>query len=409
MLGAFTEMGPYVFKDGQKTMTKNNNSWTNLASMVFIESPCTVGFSYCTGFNSTYANDNSTADDNLQAVLSFFKKYPEFKENDFYVAGESYAGIYVPYLAYWIHNYNNDKNTLPGVKINLQGWIVGNAVTNWDYDGELANIDWLYYHAMYSPQDRPLIAEYCQGSNISKTAHACDYFTKTVENPLFNNDKINRYDLNGFCYSGSSKTYDPFPGKRRRMREMAQKDNQNAENLNEILGETPSCLDASGVNAYFNNATIRKELHIPDTLSRNVWSECSEELNYDEAGSIGSFWIYKELIPLQQYKILVYSGDTDASVSTLGTQRWLDRLRVEMAGSFYMLKTWAPWLFPSEVLYNPQLGGYATVFNGLTFVTVRGAGHMVPQWRPYQSYIMLHYWLEDIPFDTYPMTTFKGW
>lgn len=366
--------------------------------MVFLESPCTVGFSYCTGANSTKADDNSTAADNLQAVLSFFGKYPQYKENDFYVAGENYGGIYVPYLAYWIHNHNLDPNTLPDGKINLKGWIVGNGLTNWDYDAHMANIDWLYSHAMYSPPVRAKVEANCHSSNI--TDHQCPYFAENVESPLYTNTKINMYDLNGFCYSGTSKSYDPFPAFHKRVQRLSE---ENGQEVDEILTESLSCVDSSGVDNYFNNQTIRNELHIPSSLDKIVWSECSEQLDYDEEGSVGSYWIYKELIPLEQYKILVFSGDTDSVVSTLGTQRWLDRLRVEMQGQFYMKSFWTPWLVPGEVLYNPQIGGFATVYNGLTFVTVRGAGHQASQSKPFETFVMIHYFLDDTPFDTYPM------
>ena len=40
-----------------------------------------------------------TAFDNHEALKDFFVGFPEFAENDFYVTGESYAGIYVPTLS----------------------------------------------------------------------------------------------------------------------------------------------------------------------------------------------------------------------------------------------------------------------------------------------------------------------
>ena len=40
--------------------------------------------------------------DNYHALLSFFEKFPHYKGKEFYVAGESYAGIYIPTLLMWI-------------------------------------------------------------------------------------------------------------------------------------------------------------------------------------------------------------------------------------------------------------------------------------------------------------------
>ena len=36
---------------------------------------------------------------NYNAVVDFFKKFPEFQKNPFFVTGESYGGIYVPTLS----------------------------------------------------------------------------------------------------------------------------------------------------------------------------------------------------------------------------------------------------------------------------------------------------------------------
>lgn len=36
-------------------------------------------------------------------------------------------------------------------------------------------------------------------------------------------------------------------------------------------------------------------------------------------------------------------------------------------------------------MYGAEMGGMKTVYEGgLTFITVRGVGHMVPQWAPAQ-------------------------
>ena len=54
--------------------------------------------------------------------------FPTFRNNPFYLSGESYAGIYVPFLAKAIHDHNHHAET--HIKINLKGFIVGNACTH---------------------------------------------------------------------------------------------------------------------------------------------------------------------------------------------------------------------------------------------------------------------------------------
>lgn len=65
-----------------------------------------------------------------------------------YIAGESYAGVYVPYLVYQIDLYNN--NTAAGDwQFNLKGMIVGNGVTNWKWDGDTSYVQIGFYHGLY--------------------------------------------------------------------------------------------------------------------------------------------------------------------------------------------------------------------------------------------------------------------
>ena len=46
------------------------------------------------------ANDMTSSEDAFVALQAWYTKFPEFKVNDLYISGESYAGIYVPYLAW---------------------------------------------------------------------------------------------------------------------------------------------------------------------------------------------------------------------------------------------------------------------------------------------------------------------
>ena len=82
-------------------------------------------------------------------MLNFFKAYPEFSKNDFYITGESYAGIYVPTLA----NRIVDGNAAGLPFINLKGIAVGdgcigNAVGTCGDGGDADQIlvDFFYGH-----------------------------------------------------------------------------------------------------------------------------------------------------------------------------------------------------------------------------------------------------------------------
>jgi carboxypeptidase C (cathepsin A) len=69
------------------------------------------------------------------------------------------------------------------------------------------------------------------------------------------------------------------------------------------------------------------------------------------------------------YKILKYSGTTDAIVSTLGTHRWLDKMGLKI------VKEWKQWRNELD-----QVAGFVKHYEGLTFKTLSGVGHMAPQW-----------------------------
>jgi serine carboxypeptidase-like clade 2 len=75
------------------------------------------------------------------------------------------------------------------------------------------------------------------------------------------------------------------------------------------------------VSDYFNNETVREQLHIPSKVES--WEQCSSKINYVSEVE-ASEWI----LPLMKdkYRILVYSGDTDGAIPTQGTHEWIQNL-----------------------------------------------------------------------------------
>jgi carboxypeptidase C (cathepsin A) len=133
MIGFIQEHGPCVFmEESDATPQDNPYSWHHNSSIVYMESPAGVGYNKFDG-KRAYTDEN-TSEDNLQATIEFFKRFPELKDNDLYLAGESYAGIYIPWLAYRILDHNDALSPNSEERINLKGLAIGNGVTNWKFD-----------------------------------------------------------------------------------------------------------------------------------------------------------------------------------------------------------------------------------------------------------------------------------
>lgn len=76
------------------------------ANMLYLESPVGTGFSPADSTTTSPMNDTHTSRDNLQALKLFFRRYPQLRDNALYLTGESYVGIYVPYLAEEVLQHN---------------------------------------------------------------------------------------------------------------------------------------------------------------------------------------------------------------------------------------------------------------------------------------------------------------
>ncbi|CAF1235513.1 unnamed protein product [Didymodactylos carnosus] len=90
-------------------------------------------------FTSNEQGDARSQDDIVRdlysALAQFFRIYTDYALNPFYVTGQSYAGKYVPSIAYKIHveNQNPDVQTLISLK---DAFYISDALI----DGDLINI-----------------------------------------------------------------------------------------------------------------------------------------------------------------------------------------------------------------------------------------------------------------------------
>jgi len=100
LLGYFQEHGPYVIEDNTTALIENPYPWNKEANMLYLESPAGVGFSVNTNESAPAFSDMSQSIDAFAALEVWYAGFPEFIDNSLFVSGESYAGLYVPYLSW---------------------------------------------------------------------------------------------------------------------------------------------------------------------------------------------------------------------------------------------------------------------------------------------------------------------
>lgn len=122
-----SEMGPWrPIYNG--SVERNPYTWTQEASMVFLEQPVGVGYSYTTdSSNLDHFGDFQASIDNLKTVKAFFEKFPERNSQGFYLASESYGGHYIPQ---WTLQLLSDSKSAD-LRNNFRGFLVGNPYTSY--------------------------------------------------------------------------------------------------------------------------------------------------------------------------------------------------------------------------------------------------------------------------------------
>ncbi|CAI9102938.1 OLC1v1001334C1 [Oldenlandia corymbosa var. corymbosa] len=357
--GAMQELGPFRVGSDGKTLFNNEFAWNKVANVLFLESPAGVGFSYSKQRTDyTIGGDRKTAQDNYIFLINWLERFPEYKGRDFYLAGESYAGHYVPQLARTIafHNFKAKKTI-----INLKGIMIGNAAIN-DETDSIGMYEYWASHALISQETLKEISNNCDFSPNGTLTDKCSTITNQTEK-LY--DEIDVYSIYApMCLSVGKLTPTPKPFT--------------------IMNFDP-CSDTY-VTAYMNRPEVQVALHA--NVTKNIpyaWEPCSNLLENWTDSSASVLLLFTELIE-HGVRVWVYSGDVDGRVPVTGTQYSLETMAVPIT------TPWGPWYL------NGEVGGYVQYYqNNLTFATVRGAGHQVPSYRPDRSLELVSRFLTGSP------------
>ncbi|KAF8754837.1 hypothetical protein HU200_011374 [Digitaria exilis] len=352
--GALEELGPFLVQKGKPEISLNPNSWNKDANLLFVESPAGVGFSY----TNTTKDLSQFGDDLTDSSIKRDKL-----TNDSYIC--IVPGHYVPQLATKIMEGN--KKSHKKDRINLKGIMIGNAAIDSSSD-DRGLADYAWDHAVISDELYNTIKTECTFPDNGEEKAPCN----KAWNDFF--DAIQDIDIYSLYTPACTDTL-----------ANASHSNSSLSSWNKLISNTPlskihrgrpyntydPCVDYHVVD-YLNRGDVQAALHANVTGIPYAWSPCSDALT-SWGDSVASTLPDIKALAKAGLRVWVFSGDTDDRVPVTSTRYALRKLGLAT------VKEWRQW-FTSD-----QVGGYTVVYDGLTLVTIRGAGHMVPMITPVQA------------------------
>ena len=124
LLGFYDELGPFGI-DASLNVVPRAVHWNRDAHLLALDNPLGVGYSHTARAERMATNERTVGADLHEALRQFFDLFPALRANAFYATGESYAGKYVPAVAYAIHQRN--QAAPPAERINLRGVAIGDG------------------------------------------------------------------------------------------------------------------------------------------------------------------------------------------------------------------------------------------------------------------------------------------
>ncbi|KDO33082.1 hypothetical protein SPRG_01896 [Saprolegnia parasitica CBS 223.65] len=357
MLALLGENGPCSVND-DLSLKRNPYSWNAKANIMWIDQPAGVGFSY--GDKSEYDTDETMVGNDMYHFLqAFFAAHPEYASNAFYVFGESYAGHYVPAVAHRIYSGNKEGSS---PKINLKGIGIGNGLTSpevqYQYYPEMA------YHNTYGVKAVPEAVYKTMKAAVPKCTQLIELCQKTkvaclVAQVFCNAALVSPYQLSGL----------------------------NVYDIREKCAHFPMCYDFGAIEKFLNLPSTRQALHVSEKSAK--WASCNMEVH----AGFSYDWMrnFDQLVtPMVEdhIDVLVYAGDADFIVNWMGCKAWtvaLDwKYKTQFAGQEDV-----------DWVVDGQKAGKVRSVQGLTFLQVFNAGHMVPMNQPANSLAMLDEFIKD--------------
>ncbi|KAK9282894.1 hypothetical protein L1049_011119 [Liquidambar formosana] len=370
--GASEEVGPFRVQSDGKTLSLSPYAWNKEANLLFLDSPAGVGFSYSNTSSDQSVGDKRTAEDAYTFLIKWFERFPQYKHRPFYIGGESYAGHYIPELSQII------ARRIKGIKnpvINFKGFLLGNPLID-NYHDNLGTHEFWWNHGLISDSTYKALNQSCLHDTFLFPKNKC-YSALLQAYTEFGD--INPYSIySNPCYESGT-----LRNNLRRPLVIHLNFTASVEIQPWTFRGNDECI-VGYTKKYMNLPDVQKALHANVTRIPHPWVTCSSVVRRNWTDSPKSMLpIFKELIAAG-LRIWVYSGDTDAILPLTATRYSIRALNLKTNTNWY---AWYD--------NHQQVGGWSQVYKGLTYVTVKGAGHEVPLGQPRLALILFSHFLKN--------------
>lgn len=398
--GLLMELGPCNAappKDGVPGTEWNEHAWNTNSSMIFLDQPTGVGFSYASWKNASREDappsrifDTAHAARDVSAFLHLLatdstnnvvsvetlpgSPLPAFTE--FHMAGESYAGRYLPLIASQIVKDNKRLIAQPEtglLPLPLDSILIGNGITSPVHQ----NKAFVQYACTNATGNGPFLEKRTCDKMWDKWPVCKKMLEKCNREP--GNVPYNReacVNANNFCGGALSSPWDAT--------------NSSVYDWD----HKPTYDEEEYVAAFLNYNETRRALGI-DALGAGDKRDgkfvgCSDRV-YEDFETTGdgareSTWAVKHVLA-NGVRVLSYSGTRDFICNYIGNGNWLYDLEWE-GGDKFRKAPLEPWYLEGSA----EPAGHFRTYGNLTFATVDAAGHFVPHDQPEAALTMFQRW-----------------
>lgn len=191
MEGATTEHGPLTLFDIKEScssgsgkcdyteqLSSNPYAWNAHSNVLYLDQPKNVGYSF--GYGKQTQSSTEAAADFIIFYNEWLKLFPEFVSRPLIIAGESYGGHYIPAWSSAIMDYNeaNPSNT-----INFAGTVIGNGCVNNTVQNTEQYVKFQHAANLIPESSNPktmVAAESAMIKNIGYTPNYYDYRIESI-------------------------------------------------------------------------------------------------------------------------------------------------------------------------------------------------------------------------------------